>query len=41
MLDAVTELGLDTKVVTFSEGALSMKNFIKEYDDKGSEKDFR
>ncbi|XP_026727201.1 probable 4-coumarate--CoA ligase 2 isoform X2 [Trichoplusia ni] len=41
VLDAVTELGLDTKVVTFSEGALSMQNFIREYDDNGSEKDFR
>ncbi|CAH0595187.1 unnamed protein product [Chrysodeixis includens] len=41
VLDVVTELGLDTKVVTFSEGPLSMQNFIKEYDDKGSDKDFR
>ncbi|KAF9812578.1 hypothetical protein SFRURICE_014437 [Spodoptera frugiperda] len=40
-IDAVTELGLDTKVVTFSEGKHSIQNFIREYDDGDNLETFR
>ncbi|CAH0696640.1 unnamed protein product [Spodoptera exigua] len=40
-IDAVTELGLDTKIVTFSEGKHSMQNFIREYDDGDDLEEFR
>uniref|UniRef100_A0A2H1VH10 SFRICE_005342 n=1 Tax=Spodoptera frugiperda TaxID=7108 RepID=A0A2H1VH10_SPOFR len=40
-IDAVTELGLDTKVVTFSEGKHSIQNFIREYDDEDDLESFR
>lgn len=31
--DAVSELGLDTRIVTFDDGRYSMQNFIREFDE--------
>nr|XP_049699332.1 uncharacterized protein LOC110381991 [Helicoverpa armigera] len=38
--EAVAELGLDTRIVTFTDGKYSMENFIREFDEK-DRKEFR